>query len=101
MTRKDYILIARALLYAREDCRGRKVMEAGVWVAAAQIANTLQETCPRFDRLHFLAVVRGERALESWPPRKKKVVVLSARGLRLADDPHAAGCAAGKREGAL
>jgi len=89
MTRKDYILIARALLYAREDCRGQKILESGVWLAAAQIANTLQETCPRFYRLHFLAVVRGEKALESRPPRKRR------------DDPHAAGCAAGKREGAL
>ena len=90
MTHKDCILIARALLYAREDCRGKKVLEAGVWLAAAQVGNALQETCPRFDRLHSLAVVRGEKALESRPPRKRRN-----------DDPHAAGCAAGKREGAL
>ena len=62
MTRKDYIRIARALNYCVEEHKN-------VSCAAECIANELADDNPHFDRKHFLAVVRGEKALESRPPR--------------------------------
>lgn len=82
MTRKDYIAIAEALRYARGHAmaaRGRDFttsdgpaeMElAGVMAASEYIANAMKDDNPRFDREHFLAVVRGERELQSRPPRR-------------------------------
>lgn len=81
MTRKDYILIAEALRYARGhamaerscyDADYRTPIEielTGVMAAAEYIANAMQTDNPRFSREHFLAVVRGERDLNSRPPR--------------------------------
>lgn len=78
MTRKDYILIAEALRYARgyalasmpdklvSDCEMR-----GVMAAAEHIAQGLVSDNPRFSREHFLAVVRGERELNSRPTRRQ------------------------------
>lgn len=72
MTRKDYILIANALRDARDlDAPIYSDAEiAAVDFAATKIAEALATDNPRFDREHFLAVVRSERALTSRPSRK-------------------------------
>lgn len=88
MTRKDYILIAEALrgnhteLIRQKNIVPEKGIEdsymrgskdgsvIGSSNAIRAIADVLAKDNPRFDREHFLAVVRGERALNSKPPRK-------------------------------
>lgn len=78
MTRKDYIRIARALIYARmradarDADRERDWSLAGVFFAADYIAGELERDTRGFDREHFLAAVRGEKSLESRPPRRKE-----------------------------
>lgn len=76
MTRKDYILIARAFNDTRRDYisglpisdeRQNKCEILGR--LASYIASELHNENPRFDSDHFLAVVRGEKALTSRPPR--------------------------------
>ena len=79
MTRKDYIAIAEALRYARghamagrncydEDTRTPIEIElGGVMASAEYIANAMKDDNPRFSREHFLAVVRGEKELNSRP----------------------------------
>lgn len=72
MTRKDYILLADALRkgYA---CAGREQREArfsSLNTTIGLIADALAQDSARFDRDHFLAVVRGERDLRSRPSRK-------------------------------
>lgn len=75
MTRKDYIRIARAL---RDEYAAQPSMKSFDWrrdcveSCAAAIAVEFEDDNKSFDRGHFLAVVRGERALESRPPRKMK-----------------------------
>lgn len=79
MTRKDYILIARALNNASEPrywdsdrdwgIKERRIAREGVLAAAHYIANEMHDDNPGFDRDHFLAVVRGEKLLTSRPPR--------------------------------
>lgn len=77
MTRKDYIAIASALADARAEVLGRahysqqtiQACEDGVLRAATFIAMRMEADNPRFDRDHFLAVVRGEKALGSRPAR--------------------------------
>jgi len=75
MTRKDYILIANALRYDLGLARNRMLREDtatyGIEYAAEGLAVALASDNPRFDREHFLAVVRGERAADSRPPRRK------------------------------
>jgi hypothetical protein len=86
MTRKDYILIAEALRVAFIDCRDTHIVairearpeDAQGWYCrkieveriADSIAALMANDNARFDREHFLAVVRGERELQSRPPRK-------------------------------
>lgn len=69
MTRKDYIAIAEALRYARghamADAISPQASLDGVMAAAEYIANAMQDDNPRFDRDHFLAVVRGAKDLNS------------------------------------
>ena len=74
MTRKDYIAIAEALRYARGHAVGAgpvgfPIALDAVMAAAEYIANAMENDNPRFDRKHFLAVVRGERTLTSKPKR--------------------------------
>ena len=73
MTRKDYILIADALrgaLKTEIEVNGNNSGTAGgVRLAAGRIANSLEIFNPRFDREHFLAVVRGEKKLNSRPSK--------------------------------
>jgi len=77
MTQKDYIRIARALLKGRHDALGEEpeldsqAVEFTIDTVAFFLADELQNDNPRFDREHFLAVVRGEKALNSKPARKK------------------------------
>ena len=79
MTRKDYILIAEALQTARiqEDAAlNHRDSDVRGWtqhmftVVTDRIANMLASDNPRFDREHFLAVVRGEKELNSRPSSK-------------------------------
>lgn len=70
MTRKDYISLAEALRYARGHAMaGTAVTEAlaSVTAAAELIANVCKNDNPAFDREHFLAVVRGDRDINSRP----------------------------------
>ena len=75
MTRKDYILLAEALRDTMLiDCpaafnsasSGRPSTPR--WLT--RITDALEVDNPRFDREHFLAVVRGEKSLNSRPSRK-------------------------------
>lgn len=74
MTRKDYILIARAgnnaLAWAGgipndSDLAHREAIR----LTMGFVADELGHDNPRFDREHFLAVVQGEKSLTSRPPR--------------------------------
>ena len=77
MTRKDYILLARALqteyrtagvnLETKEDASTLQ----GIEIASFAIASALASDNPRFDREHFLAVVRGEKDINSRPKNTK------------------------------
>ena len=71
MTRKDYILIARALRNTMDDAGKweRPNWRPAVVAVALRLTDELAHDNPRFSRDHFLAVVRGEKALESRPPR--------------------------------
>jgi len=72
LTRKDYIAIAEALRQARgmDGQSGKHI--AAVECATDFIADAMAADNPRFDRNHFLKVVRGERELQSRPPRNKR-----------------------------
>jgi hypothetical protein len=76
MLRKDYIIIADALWRAlvREcELHGPDSGSAGgVRLAASEIAYTLERSNPKFDKDHFLAVFRGENAMNSHPKRRAK-----------------------------
>lgn len=88
MTRKDYILIANALNFTLHKAWGHDATNgttgkvgnnaAGVMLAAGQIAHALEADNPRFDRMHFLAVVRGDKALTSRPAKKIKAFKVAA-----------------------
>lgn len=71
MTRKDYILIAGALRRQFEhslDVHMPTNPQAVLQVADG-IACALATDNRRFNREHFIAVVRGEKSLTSHPPR--------------------------------
>ena len=74
MTRKDYILLAEALRDTMLiDCPTAEYVagaKAAFNSASTRIADALAGDNPRFDREHFLAVVRGEKDLNSRPSRK-------------------------------
>lgn len=71
MTRKDYIAIAevfqRAMFRYDDNSAGKEALLN----AADMLAGVMYDDNPRFDREHFLAVVRGERELQSRPPRRR------------------------------
>jgi hypothetical protein len=70
MTRKDYILIADALRSEKPN-DGWDPNKRVQWdLDCKAIAQALAGDNPRFDREHFLAVVRGEKPLNSKPGRK-------------------------------
>jgi hypothetical protein len=82
MTRKDYILIAEAIrvpnyhdtaeiLEAEEDDKDFACgVGEGIDKVTAALCDAFERDNPRFNREHFLAVVRGEKALESRPARR-------------------------------
>lgn len=73
MTKKDYIRIAKALRSMTGRSEGFiNFTPRLIYALAERLAFELASDSPRFNREHFLAVVRGERALESRPPRKGK-----------------------------
>ena len=75
MTRKDYLLIAEVLRDTRSIAlagpgfahKSNPDEVRGIDNIAAVMACKLQDDNPRFDRAHFLAVVRGEKELTSKP----------------------------------
>jgi len=73
MTRKDYIVIAEALrIQFHRSTKNPSRMSTegdGVYIAACEVAEALQRDNSRFNREHFLAVVRGEKDLHSRPSR--------------------------------
>ncbi len=80
MTRKDYIVIASALrdAYQKEEMNNKYVIQGdptrtnleGLETPSCCKAAALRVDNDRFDRDHFLAVVRGEKGLNSRPSRK-------------------------------
>jgi hypothetical protein len=79
MTRKDYILIAEALREEYEESRKSHLsrseqFRAGMIIAIERVliavADKLESDNPRFDAVHFRAVVRGEKDLNSRSERK-------------------------------
>jgi hypothetical protein len=81
MTRKDYILIAEALREEYEESRKSHLsrseqFRAGMITAMERVlmsvADKLESDNPRFDAVHFRAVVRGEKDLNSHPARQDK-----------------------------
>ena len=80
MTRKDYIVIASALrdAYQKEEMNNKYAIQGeptrtnlqALEAASCCIAAALRVDNDRFDRDHFLAVVRGEKGLNSRPSRR-------------------------------
>ena len=70
MTRKDYILIADVLRTTWHQV-GEGDTRCAIERAMRNLMDALAADNPRFDRDHFLAVVRGERELQSRPKRNK------------------------------
>jgi hypothetical protein len=80
MTRKDYILIASALrdAYQKEEMNNKYLPKGehprtnlhALETASCCIAAVLQVDNCRFNREHFLAVVKGEKDLNSRPRRR-------------------------------
>lgn len=85
VTRKDYLLIASALRDVSQTV-GESTHELirawhnGVLQAAEAIATRLEMDNPRFDRAHFLAVVRGEKELTSKPQSKPSCCISDGCG---------------------
>lgn len=79
MTRKDYIVIAEALritvhrteLDERTEGGAYPHATSGVMAASEEIADALARDNCRFNRGHFLAVVRDEKDLHSRPGRTR------------------------------
>ena len=70
MTRKDYLLITEVLAaeYRVSENRVRKLNRQSVIdTIAVCFAHSLAQDNPRFDRAHFLSIVRGEKELTSKP----------------------------------
>ena len=72
MTRKDYILVAKALRTPMNSM-SKPTYErelSGIRMAVISITDALAADNPRFDRDHFLAVVRSTKDLNSRPGRQ-------------------------------
>jgi hypothetical protein len=68
MTRKDYIVLADALRLARSTSATDEMVR-GVDGAVEFVCVSLKRDNTRFNKHHFLAVVRGEKDLNSRPSR--------------------------------
>lgn len=64
-----YQAVARILIDARELERRGTEPDLLEWIGYS-LANLFENDNERFDREHFLAVVRGERGVNSRPPRQ-------------------------------
>jgi hypothetical protein len=71
MHRKDYILIANALRNYRNEPDANHNSWSGIEEVSNRICDALATDNPRFNREHFLAVVRGEKDLNSRPARRQ------------------------------
>jgi len=74
MHRKDYILIAEALrkrLQFETEMSSDATVLGGVRLAASSIADALATDNSRFNREHFMAVIHGEKDLNSRPARRQ------------------------------
>ncbi len=71
MTRRDYIAFATAFRNSFDELAAQtESSPATTWNSALEhVIRVLETDNPRFDREHFLAVVHGERDLNSRPPR--------------------------------
>jgi len=71
MTRKDYIILAEALRIPSNSFSkpGYEREASGVSCAALAVCDALERDNSRFNREHFLAVVRGKKDLHSHPSR--------------------------------
>jgi hypothetical protein len=78
MTRKDYILLAKAAqvafkaidnVFEKESFERRGDATNGAGAVVDAICDALQADNYRFNREHFCAVVRGEKDLNSRPGR--------------------------------
>ena len=79
MTRKDYILLASAFTSAYNSNNARDaIAKIGIDEAVYWVTDALRADNPRFDREHFLAVVRGEKDLNSRPARPQKALYCKA-----------------------
>jgi len=72
MTRKDYILLAKTMRNTVEDLRYDAGQCDGAMASAYAIANALQSDNKAFNHEHFMAVVRGEKELNSRPAKSAK-----------------------------
>lgn len=77
-SRRHYIVIADAMNSAyryfkdvQQPNESTRYAANGVEHTAVMLADRLEGDNPRFDREHFLAVVRGEREIESRVPRSR------------------------------
>jgi hypothetical protein len=66
MTRKDYILIAEVLRIEYLNAHGKWERDA-INATSVSMADSLHRDNVRFNSEHFLAVIRGEKALMSRP----------------------------------
>jgi hypothetical protein len=71
MTRKDYILLAKVFRDVKKAVSLQGNVVVDIDIVLQDIAEALQRDNPRFNREHFLAVVRGEKTLESRPTRTR------------------------------
>ena len=89
MTRRDYILLARALQFDLQQAKEKKLRldtaEYAIEYAAEGIAVALAGDNPRFDREHFLAVVRGEKDINSRPARQREPMTVCEEHIQVAE----------------
>jgi hypothetical protein len=72
MTRKDYILLANVLRIARNNASPATQGDLSLFVIdqlTEDLCSELKRDNPRFNREHFLAVVKGLKGLQSRPSR--------------------------------
>ena len=75
MTAKDYRAIARGFFGARAFHSNPDTMDAFARMvidgAAERVAASIASENPKFNAAHFMAVVRGQRPINSHPKRAK------------------------------
>jgi len=82
MTRKDYIIIARVFRDSyRNACETKQPAESleAILRTAYSMASELAEDNSRFNGWHFMDVVRGNKPLDSRPPRNDSRTMVHGR----------------------